>query len=257
MTYRRYSELELTDLAALDRPQAEQVAAPRSFVICSTQRSGSFLLCRLLVNAGLGVPHEYFQQGHMQRLCTRWRTGRITVADYISLLRARRQSRNGCFGIKIHWNEFAPIAQEAGDHLFTPETTVFHLVRRDLLAQAASLCRSTATGVWDEETGLQTTAPQAFNPNDPEVILQAAQAIAHETAQWQLYLSARGLSVTTLVYEEVVRDQAVTVRRIAQTLGFAPEQVLEEPKPSRSAPKLDAEVKRRVAALLAARRRGA
>lgn len=53
----RYTELQISS-ELLDQP--ESVGKPRKVFICSTPRSGSYLLCRFMINAGLGVPHEYF-----------------------------------------------------------------------------------------------------------------------------------------------------------------------------------------------------
>src|SRR5271170_2923604 len=53
----RYHELQISS-ELLD--QAEFRGKPRKLFICSTPRSGSYFLCRYMINAGLGVPHEYF-----------------------------------------------------------------------------------------------------------------------------------------------------------------------------------------------------
>src|SRR6201996_8890042 len=53
----RYTEAQITS-ELLDQP--EFFGEPAKVFICSTPRSGSYLLCRYMINAGLGVPHEYF-----------------------------------------------------------------------------------------------------------------------------------------------------------------------------------------------------
>ena len=53
----RYTELQISsDL--LD--QSEFTGNPHRLFICSTPRSGSYMLCRYMINADFGVPHEYF-----------------------------------------------------------------------------------------------------------------------------------------------------------------------------------------------------
>src|SRR5215471_9792875 len=53
----RYTELQISS-ELLDQPEfADQ---PKKILIYSTPRSGSYLLCRHMINAGLGIPHEYF-----------------------------------------------------------------------------------------------------------------------------------------------------------------------------------------------------
>jgi len=59
------------DLSAWDRPRRAD-APTRRLVICSTPRSGSYLLCRQMINAGLGLPTEYFRERTVECLGARW-----------------------------------------------------------------------------------------------------------------------------------------------------------------------------------------
>ena len=52
-----YTEKQMTS-EMLDQPIFKD--EPIKILICSTPRSGSYMLCRYMINAGLGVPHEYF-----------------------------------------------------------------------------------------------------------------------------------------------------------------------------------------------------
>ena len=69
--YRRMHHDEIDgrewDLPPRAEPPAHRVA------ICSTPRSGSYLLCRQMINAGIGLPHEYFRR----RTSRRWRARAI------------------------------------------------------------------------------------------------------------------------------------------------------------------------------------
>src|SRR5438067_4435859 len=64
----RYTQSQLTS-EILDQP--EFIGEPRKVFICSTPRSGSYMLCRYLINAGLGVPHEYFNPIIMRQIAPR------------------------------------------------------------------------------------------------------------------------------------------------------------------------------------------
>ena len=50
----RYTELQISS-DILDQPVFS--GEPKKIFICSTPRTGSYLLCRYMINAGLGVPH--------------------------------------------------------------------------------------------------------------------------------------------------------------------------------------------------------
>src|SRR5437762_7245873 len=64
----RYTEAQITS-ELLDQPQFS--GEPRKIFICSTPRSGSYMLCRYMINAGLGVPHEYFNPVIMRDIAPR------------------------------------------------------------------------------------------------------------------------------------------------------------------------------------------
>ena len=88
---------------------------PIKYMICSTGRSGSTLLCSLLNNTGLmGVPHEYFhlsQHGKLliQRLITNHESRDVTMKEYLETVMQHRTTPNGVFGIKGHFNQVKPI----------------------------------------------------------------------------------------------------------------------------------------------------
>src|SRR3954454_14110809 len=92
----RYTEAQMTS-ELLDQP--EFTGEPRKIFICSTPRSGSYMLCRFMINAGLGVPHEYFNPVIMREIAPRlglgkeierlkWRPRRIIV--FLPLGKAER-----------------------------------------------------------------------------------------------------------------------------------------------------------------------
>ena len=114
----------------------------RSYVVCSTQRSGSTYLCRLLVSTGVaGTPQEYFEAraetgspphpGYFLAGLPRTGAGirddvRPTDAPEYSDLRAvdgweehlartfrMGTSGNGVFGAKLMWNQLPDLEQHA------------------------------------------------------------------------------------------------------------------------------------------------
>jgi LPS sulfotransferase NodH len=64
----RYTELQISS-ELLDQPEFTDQA--KKILICSTPRSGSYLLCRQMINAGLGIPHEYFNPIVMRQMAPR------------------------------------------------------------------------------------------------------------------------------------------------------------------------------------------
>src|SRR5437762_12723397 len=81
----RYTEAQVTS-ELLDQPEFN--GAPSKIIICSTPRSGSYMLCRFRINVGLGVPYEYFEPEIMREIAPRlglgdeilglkWRSGGV------------------------------------------------------------------------------------------------------------------------------------------------------------------------------------
>ena len=84
----RYTEQQVTN-ELLDQPALS--GKPRKLFICCTPRSGSYLLCRYMINAGLGVPHSRFQSDQHVRNCS----GSPAWARAIEVLVMERQQSEG------------------------------------------------------------------------------------------------------------------------------------------------------------------
>src|SRR5438046_10004402 len=80
----RYTEAQMTS-ELLDQPSFS--GQPCKIFICSTPRSGSYMLCRYMINAGLGVPHEYFNPVVMREIAPR-----LGLGKEIKDLKWRRRS---------------------------------------------------------------------------------------------------------------------------------------------------------------------
>src|SRR4051794_30884078 len=83
------------DLIGPEFDRTSTQPAERTLIICSAPRTGSYELCRYLVAAGLGVPHEYFNYSYAKRLGDRWGFPKNPLEPaeldrYISTLRRRR-----------------------------------------------------------------------------------------------------------------------------------------------------------------------
>ena len=50
-------------------------------IICSTPRSGSYLLCRAMIRHGIGVPHEYFNGINAGFISSRLGIDRVTSRE--------------------------------------------------------------------------------------------------------------------------------------------------------------------------------
>jgi Stf0 sulfotransferase len=131
------------DAIALIGPEYDQPSsqpADRTLIICSAPRTGSYELCRYLLAAGIGVPHEYFNPNYARRLGERWAFPKSPLETselkrYIEILR-RRRAQAGVFATKLQFPHFNRTLRgnRHGRQLFEGATVV-HLFRPDAVAQ--------------------------------------------------------------------------------------------------------------------------
>lgn len=190
---------------------------PRSpiYLICTTPRSGSNLLCELLESTGvLGRPREYFNG-----------IGRRTFDDpefpddpELQMRRAieRGTTPNGVFGLKL----FASQMQHAlGSATFVRhlDAAVFvHLQREDLLGQAISMVRARQSGqfrAYQPATGAVSY--------DARAIEHALDDLVTQHAAWRIYFQRCAIPAIEATYDEVVSSPGGIAARLAGAIGIA------------------------------------
>ncbi|MEO8485512.1 MAG: Stf0 family sulfotransferase [Betaproteobacteria bacterium] len=216
--YEKMPEFDLDD-ARFDQPSPASREDIRSFVICTTPRSGSWLLCRQLVNAGIGVPSEYFNFLHATPLCARWQVDPRDTRAYLNRLRARRTTRNGAFGTKLLWTQYVGRRSAIKVELLGRSVLVF-LHREDVAQQAVSLHLSHRTGIWDFD-GRVSTPPRSDIPwGDPAHLDSCDRSIRLHNQYWRELFSSRRIDPIAVRYEDFVADQRGTIVQIADALGL-------------------------------------
>lgn len=206
-----------------DRPSPQP--AKRTLIICSAPRAGSYELCRHLLSAGIGVPHEYFHSNYSKQLGERWGFVKdplepSEIGRFIRTLRQRR-AQSDVFATKLQFPQFERhLSNEHGRQLFEGATIV-HLFRPDAAAQYASYRAARESGVWDFSSR-QTTVPIFRDTtNFDEFFKQALQELDSLMAQDAAFrcvftmLGIRPIFVTT---DELFRNPRHVVQTIAAAL---------------------------------------
>ena len=202
-----------------------------------------------MINAGLGVPHEYFNpivmlqmaprlglesdirgltwwpHGWKDRLLFRRRRGRAAelafLGKYLGFLMARR-CQGGVFAAKVHFRDFRrTLNNSVGDALL--ENTLFiQLYREDILKQAVSEHFGQLTGRWGIDDTV-TTTPVA-NPNffDPETVDRTLNDLADQDRGWRVFFARRGVVPMLISYERLCDDPFSFLEAIARRLGIDP-----------------------------------
>jgi LPS sulfotransferase NodH/tetratricopeptide (TPR) repeat protein/SAM-dependent methyltransferase len=225
MTSTGYTELQLSEL--FDQPSSPVRA---KVFICATGRTGSSLLCRAMFHHGIGLPHEYFNAGHIALIGQR--SGIHPLADgrrlgsdsearraYIAALMDRRTA-NGIFAAKIHWGQYASyLDNPEGVELFQ-QAHFIQLYREDLLAQAISFHVSKETGRWGSADTVST--PPASIPRffDVDLIADYIKMLAESDTSWRLFFARNAILPLTFSYERVRDDLAGVLRTIVDNFGL-------------------------------------
>ncbi|MBV9726873.1 MAG: hypothetical protein JO299_17065 [Gammaproteobacteria bacterium] len=242
----RYTELQISS-ELLDQP--EFAGQPKKIFICSTPRSGSYLLCRQMINAGMGIPHEYFNPIVMCQMAPRlglesdirgltWRPrGRLArlflrrrgepaaeaafMRKYLRFLLTRR-CQGGIFAAKVHFRDYRrTLDNPIGDRLLA-DALFIQLYREDILKQAVSEHFGQLTGQWGLDDSVTTTP--APNPNflDPVAVDRALNDLADQDRGWRVFFARRGIVPLSISYERLCEDPFSFVEQIARRMAIDP-----------------------------------
>ena len=217
-----------------------------SFVICTSPRSGSTLLCGLLAATGAaGRPGSHFHEPSLDRWLDAYGMAGRSFALRDDALRAafdaarkRGTDGTGMFGLRMQRGSFnyftdalaalhpnrsceaARIEAEFGRTLFV------HLGRSDKLDQAVSRVRAEQTGLWHRNadgTELERLAPPAEPRYDPDAIARHVVELTAMDAAWDAWFAREGIEPLRIAYDELSDDPRATLARVLRALGLDPQ----------------------------------
>ncbi len=214
-----------------------------SYIICSTPRTGSTLLCGLLEATKVaGSPDSYFMSNLDPIWAEQWglpsRDNR-SVADYsAAYLKAVITAGKGgtqVFGLRLMREYLGDLSAMIDNiHPGRPSDKArleaafgnilyIHLAREDKLAQAVSMVKAEQTGLWHiapDGTEIERLSP----PKDPEYdfnrIAGKLAELEQYDAGWTTWFGQQGITPLRIGYESLSADPAEAVRRICLALGL-------------------------------------
>ena len=217
-------------------PPADDDPLPsRCYLICTVQRTGSWLLCHALEDSGLaGIPAEYFHRGDEAFWASRWQ-----VSDdqaFIAAMLREEQTPNGVFGSKMMWNYLPdaltrlrtlsggrPSSDAELFHYHLPGLRYVWLRRRDFVRQGVSWWRASVTGQYALSGDNQ---PASIPPPDYAEIANLVRLAEASDRGWHNWFVSQDITPLEVVYENLVDDIEGTVRRV---LAFLEVEVQREP----------------------------
>ncbi|TPN76870.1 hypothetical protein FJ987_03640 [Mesorhizobium sp. CU2] len=199
--------------AVIEIPRNTLSEIRAGIVVCTSPRSGSNHLAGLMASAGLGHPLEWFGG---RRLLERPDYPRDPRAQLLRALTEGRSS-TGIYAIKLFASQFAQLAKKVNLPASLPKPNYVRLTRDDLLGQAISWARARQTREFrSTEIG---HAPPRYNG---QAIAECLEKILAENLAWDGWFAKNGLSFLPLTYEQIQRDPAGSLTKVAQLVDVEP-----------------------------------
>ena len=207
-----------------------------SYILYSTQRSGSTLLCEALRNTQVaGKPAEYFMPAAAQIFTEKWgvvlRNGLDDLGEAYFQGAYTTATPNGVFGTKILWSEFSYLLQQLGKLAPGNETlpipqlllSVFPYcqaimtTRRDKVRQAISWWKAFETDQWHD--GIRDKRKARRKPIFRfEAIECLRQNLVDHEQQMLKFFSVYNIQPFIVVYEDFVDNYEETALQILDYL---------------------------------------
>jgi LPS sulfotransferase NodH len=214
-----------------------------SYVICTSPRSGSTLLCKLLARTGVaGNPDSYFHRPSLSAWLDDYdltpeasMPERDVLAAVFQAAIAEGSLKTGMFGLRLQRDSF---------NFFTEKLAVLHpgyssdverlnaafgrtsfiyLMRRDKVEQAISLVKAQQTGLWHrapDGTELERLAPPKEPNYDGDALRAQFDQLTSNERDWEGWFETEGIEPLRLTYEGLSKDPAEGLRRVLDHLGL-------------------------------------
>ncbi|MEZ5926595.1 MAG: Stf0 family sulfotransferase [Hyphomicrobiaceae bacterium] len=213
-----------------------------SYIICSTPRTGSTLLCDLLASTKVaGNPDSFFMRDVDPVWTERWGLpdrGDQSDADrsraYLAAAINTGRGGTGVFGLRLMREDLGDLialidkvfpglqSDKARLRAAFGNVAYIHLARDDKLAQAISVIKAEQTGLWHiapDGTELERVGP----PKEPEYdfnrIAGKIAQLEGADAAWSSWFQAEGIEPFLIEYEKFSADPATFVAHICRALG--------------------------------------
>jgi trehalose 2-sulfotransferase len=223
-----------------------------AYLIASSNRCGSYLLCEGLASTGVaGEPTESLSIEYRRDLCQKRYGAEMDFSVSMTAMVRDTLTDSGVFGAKVHWDQLVELWYESGydgppyvvllDEF--PGARYIHLHRRDTLAQAISLSIAQQTNEWwrmgESASPFRNNVEPVF---DATKILHLQLDLIRQRDAWRDFFRAEGITPLEMEYETLVADYRGEVARALEFLGLdsAAAQTIPEPRLQKQGDELNA-----------------
>jgi trehalose 2-sulfotransferase len=208
-----------------------------SYLLCSTPRTGSTLLCELLESTTVaGRPASYFRKPDEGAFASRWGVGRspdgaLRYAEFLRAVLAAGSTDNGVFAARIMWGTLDTLVDQLEsvypdlvgrdlallNRAFGRPRFVY-LRRRDVVGQAVSWFRAEQSAVWHNMGRVKPPDRAEHLAYDFDGIHEIVQMIDEHNVAWRRWFASVGVRPFSVLYEDLDADAVGTAREILQFL---------------------------------------
>jgi trehalose 2-sulfotransferase len=218
------------------------VATFSSYIICTSPRSGSTLLCKLLAAAGVsGYPASYFHRPDISE----WSADLNLVLEpnlseeerlkaIFQAVIAEGTGDSGLFGLRLQRHSFAFFMEKL--RVLYPgydsdlqrveaafgRTLFIHLSRLDKVEQAVSCVKAEQTGLWHvapDGTELERIGPAKDPIYDAASIRATYDEFTAFDLGWKQWFDDQGIEPLRITYTALSEDPVGCLRMILEALG--------------------------------------
>lgn len=217
----------------------------RSYVICTSPRSGSTLLCKLLTATGIaGNPDSYFHTPSIDDWLRKFdltaeetASEQEVLSSLFTAAQARGSAGTGIFGLRLQRDSFDFFTQQAGRlnpglsndaarfQAAFGKTLFIHLTRTDKIDQAISFVKATRSGLWhraSDGTELERLSPPQEPDYDAAEIARKLSELTALDEEWEAWFTKEEIAPLRITYDEVSVDPIGTLARVLKALRLDP-----------------------------------
>lgn len=215
----------------------------QSYIICTSPRSGSTLLCKMLSATALaGNPDSHFHKPSLAEWLDSYHLSRGSYSNEVEAIRAvfeaaleRGSGSSSVFGLRMQQHSFDFFLRQlqllypaqASDRNRIQQafgTTLYiRLLRSSKLDQAISLVKATQTGLWHKAPD-GTELERLSEPQEPDydaaAIAQSLSELTEMDSRWQSWFAQQCLHPYFIDYDNLANDPTGVLADLLDHLGL-------------------------------------